>query len=88
MRALIITAIASIMLFGGFFNEEQEAIKQKIRENERICKLFMEKAEAYKKTMRNDVLAKTTLASYYHRAKLFCDHARDLNATLHEMQGR
>ena len=37
--------------------------------------------------MRDDVLAKTTLASYLHRAELFCNRAKELNATIAQMGG-
>ena len=86
MKIGMIWIVGITILSAGFFNEEEEQIKQKMLENERLCKLFRQKAEEYKKHMRNDVLAKTTLASYYHRAQLFCDRAKDLNATLHEIQ--
>jgi len=41
-----------------------------------LCKLFQEKAIAYKKTMRHDDYAKVTLASYEKRAKLFCSKGK------------
>ena len=40
--------------------------------NERLCKLFQQKALTYQKHMRNDDYAKATLASYKKRAKMFC----------------
>ena len=72
--------VMPIMLLGivnaGFFQEGNTEEKAKQLENERLCKLFKHKAEVYKKTMRDDVLAKTTLASYEHRASLFCERAK------------
>ena len=43
-----------------------------IKGDSHLCKLFQKKAIRYKKTMRHDDYAKTTLASYQKRAKLFC----------------
>ncbi len=63
-------------LNAGFFNEEADSEKQELLENKRLCELFTKKAEAYKKSMRDDLLAKTTLASYEHRASLFCGKAK------------
>ena len=41
-------------------------------ENERLCKLFTQKAATYKKTMRDDAYAMQTLVSYEKRAKIYC----------------
>ena len=41
-------------------------------EDERLCKVFQEKAVAYKETMRSDVYAMKTLASYEKRAQSYC----------------
>jgi len=41
-------------------------------EDERLCKIFQTKMESYKKTMRDDELAYTTLESYKQRAYIFC----------------
>lgn len=43
-------------------------------ENKRLCKLFQDKIIRYKKNMRNDALADTTLASYKKRAYVFCSN--------------
>jgi len=69
---IVFISIAS----AGFFNEEEAQQKEQLLENERLCKLFTKKAEEYKKRMRDDLLAKTTLASYEHRASLFCGRAK------------
>ena len=42
------------------------------QKDERLCKVFQEKAITYKKTMRHDTYAKKTLESYETRADLFC----------------
>jgi len=41
-------------------------------EDERLCQLFQDKIIRYKKSMRDDALADTTLASYKKRAYVFC----------------
>ena len=49
---------------------------KKVQQNgnyERLCKLFTQKAKAYKLHMRDDTYAQATLASYEKRAKVFCD---------------
>ena len=43
---------------------------------ERLCKLFTQKAKAYKLHMRDDTYAKATLASYEKRAKVFCSKSK------------
>jgi len=50
----------------------QKYIKDISREDERLCKIFLAKAEKYKKHMRKDELAYTTLESYNKRARIFC----------------
>lgn len=72
MKLFFFTLFTASSLFAGFFAESNETAQKASMENERLCKLFTQKAETYKKTMRNDVLAKTTLASYEHRAALYC----------------
>lgn len=37
-----------------------------------LCKLFTQKAQKYKATMRDDEYAHATLASYEKRAKMYC----------------
>ena len=41
-------------------------------EDERLCKIFKDKITKYKKNMRDDELAHTTLESYKKRAYIFC----------------
>lgn len=45
----------------------------KISEDERLCKMFNEKALEYKEKMREDAYAIQTLASYERRAKIYCE---------------
>ena len=72
LTLLLLVSAAS----AGFFNENGAQQKAQRLENERLCKLFTQKAREYKKHMRDDILAKTTLASYEHRAELFCARAK------------
>jgi len=76
MKILFMNLLLASVLMAGFFNEDAESEKAQMLENERLCKLFTKKIEDYKKTMRDDILAKTTLASYEHRASLFCAKAK------------
>ena len=75
MKFLIMNILLVSPLSAGFFKEEENGEMAKKLENERLCKLFTKKVEDYKKNMRDDILAKTTLASYKHRAALFCGKA-------------
>ena len=77
MKQLILIALISTFSMGGFFNSEDEAVKAKYAENERLCKIFTAKVEKYKADMRDDVLAAASLASYEHRAEIFCKKAED-----------
>jgi len=52
--------------------KEPKYIKDISLEDERLCNIFENKMERYKKTMRNDELAYTTLESYKKRAQIFC----------------
>lgn len=69
--------LISVWAWSGFFDAavSDDAYKEAL-ENERLCKLFTRKAEEYKKHMRDDMLAKATLASYEHRAELFCSKVK------------
>ena len=42
------------------------------KNEERLCKVFKNKALSYKKTMRDDAYAKKTLESYETRAASYC----------------
>ena len=66
--------------------KEREIVKKNIYlEDERLCKFFTDKMERYKKNMRNDELAYTTLTSLKHRKYIFCSEA---NLTEKEKQVR
>jgi len=62
---LLILITLSIPVFASSKKEDKA-------ENERLCKLFTEKAATYKKTMRDDEYAMRTLLSYEKRAKIYC----------------
>ena len=84
MKQILLTVIISTFAFSGFYDSADEAASKKSEfiENDRLCKLFTKKVEAYKKTIRDDVLATATLASYEHRAKIFCKKAEEANSPL------
>ena len=84
MKIFILNTLLASVLMAGFYNDEAQGEKAEMVENERLCKLFTKKVEDYKKNMRDDMLAKKTLASYEHRASLFCAKAKgteEMNAT-------
>jgi len=58
----ILTITMSTSLFAG----------SAFQKDERLCKVFQEKAISYKKTMRNDIYAQKTLENYENKSKLFC----------------
>ncbi len=78
-KGYMMTKILFIMLslltfsFAGFYQEgNSDTSAKEQQEAQRLCKLFTEKAETYKKTMRDDELAHKTLESYEKRAALYC----------------
>ena len=75
MKQIILFILFITFSFAGFFNETATKDKVTYLENERLCNVFKEKVKIYKKTMRSDFLAATTLASYEHRASIFCKKA-------------
>ena len=52
--------------------ETPQYIKDISREDVRLCKIFQDKEKRYKKNMREDELAYSTLKSYQKRAYIFC----------------
>ncbi len=75
---VLMSILFSSMLFSaGFFNEDNAKQKAEYLENARLCKLFTKKVEKYRSTMRDDILATASLASYEYRAKLFCKKAEE-----------
>jgi len=79
MKQLILFTLLNSVIFAGFFNETAAKDKAEYLENQRLCDVFTKKVVDYKVHMRDDFLAATTLASYQHRASLFCTKAASLN---------
>ncbi len=59
----------------GIANAEGYAQSQE--EAKRLCEVFKKKTEEYRKTMRNDELAKKTLQSYIARENRFCSKVKN-----------
>lgn len=74
MKAFLAILLIVSTMQAGFFKEDEseKSIKAK-QENQRLCKLFTDKAETYKKRMREDELAQKTLESYEKRANIYCN---------------
>jgi len=65
MKTIILTILTLTITTSIFASTES-------RNEERLCKVFQNKALSYKKTMRNDAYAKKTLESYETRAASYC----------------
>ena len=85
MKFFVLFTLLSIFVLAGFFNETSAKDKAEYMENQRLCQLFTQKAKAYKVNMRDDFLATTTLASYEHRASIFCNKAIALKPNIQEI---
>lgn len=72
MKKLILLALISTLAMSGFTNKSEIETIETAKENNRLCKIFTDKVETYKSTMRNDGLAEATLASYEKRKDSFC----------------
>ena len=77
MKYLLAITLISTFAFSGFYNSEDETAKAEYTENERLCKIFTAKVKKYKINMRDDILATASLASYEHRAEIFCKKAEE-----------
>ena len=73
MKKLILLALMSAYAMSGFTNEAEMKAIETAKENDRLCKIFTKKVDAYESTMRNDALAEATLVSYKQRKSAFCD---------------
>ena len=82
MKVLLFFIAISAFSFSGFYNSSTEKNKAEYIENERLCKIFTTKAKKYESNMREDALAKASLASYKHRAELFCKNAEESKKSL------
>lgn len=72
MKKLILLALMSTFALSSFTNEAEIKAIETAKENNRLCKIFTNKAETYKLTMRNDSLAEATLVSYEDRMDRYC----------------
>jgi hypothetical protein len=77
MKSIILITLVSTFALSGFYNDDNSESKSEYTENERLCKIFTKKVDEYKKSIRDDVLAAASLASYEHRAEIFCKKAED-----------
>ena len=82
MKSIILIALISTHAVSGFYSDDNSAVKAEYAENERLCKIFTDKAERYESNMRDDILAKASLSSYKHRAELFCKKAEEAKKAL------
>jgi hypothetical protein len=60
------------MISTGLFANNSFTNNNTSTKNERLCKIFQDKALSYEKTMRNDVYATATLESYNKKINLYC----------------
>jgi len=73
MKKIILLALVSTFAMSGFFNKAQvEQEKAQKEEAARLCKIYTEKTEKYKKTMRNDEFAQATLKNYVRIENKYC----------------
>ncbi len=72
MKKIILLALFSTLAMSGFINEAEIKAKETAKENNRLCKIFTNKVDTYKATMRNDGLAEATLVSYEKRMDSYC----------------
>ncbi|MFK5938514.1 MAG: hypothetical protein QM497_08975 [Sulfurimonas sp.] len=61
-----------LVLISIFYTTTIYAEKHVPKKDEKLCKIFKDKAVKYKKTMRNDEYAMKTLMSYQKRIKIYC----------------
>ena len=73
MKKLILLALMSAYAMSSFTNEAEIKAIETAKENDRLCKIFTNKADRYEVTMRNDSLAEATLVSYKERRNSFCN---------------
>ncbi len=84
MKKILLIILISTFAFSGFYDskDETDSKKAEYAENERLCKIFTAKIEKYKSEIRDDVLAAASLASYEHRAEIFCKKAEEAKKSL------
>ena len=69
MKTILLT-ILTLTITTGLFASSQSS------KDPRLCKIFKEKADTYKKTMRDDHYAQKTLENYQNKTKLFCSTSK------------
>jgi len=69
MKTILLTILTLTMTTGLFASSQSS-------KNPRLCKIFKEKANTYKKTMRDDYYAQKTLENYQNKTKLFCTNTK------------
>lgn len=84
MKKILLISLISTFAFSGFYDstDETDSKKAEYTENERLCKIFTAKVDKYKADIRDDVLAAASLASYEHRAEIFCKKAEEAKKAL------
>ena len=82
MKHILLVIAVTTLSFSGFYNDDTEKNKAVYAENARLCKIFTAKVEKYESDIREDALAKASLASYKHRADMFCKKAEEAKKTL------
>ena len=83
MKHILLVIAVTTLSFSGFYNnDDSEKNKAVYAENERLCKISTAKVEKYESDIRDDALAKASLASYKHRADIFCKKAEEAKKTL------
>ena len=65
MKTILLTILTLMITTSLFANSA-------FKKDDRLCKIFQDKALEYKKTMRNDSYAQKTLQNYENKKKLFC----------------
>ena len=84
MKKILLIILIGTFSFSGFYDskDETDSKKAEYAENEKLCKIFTAKVEKYKADIRDDVLAAASLASYEHRAEIFCKKAEEAKKSL------
>jgi hypothetical protein len=79
MKKLIIAiTLTSAFAINGF-TQEGEVDKAQQAEAERLCKIYTEKAEKYKASMRDDEMAQATLDNYIRIRDINCEKVKKHN---------
>lgn len=77
LLALLSSFISAEGMMDGWSNSDEEAkAKAQKAEQARLCTVYIEKIEKYKKNMRDDELAQATLHNYVRLQTKYCDAAK------------